>query len=130
MNRTWGISLSREEFEALVIEVLDDLPDDIAKHLENVDVVVAWSPTREQLQRVGVTHGGTLLGLYEGVPLTERGHYYGLVLPDKITLFQGPLQQMAINVEDLRHLVRRTLLHELAHHFGISDDRLRELGAY
>ncbi len=130
MSSGRGVHLSRDEFEALVVEVLDGLPEDIARHLQNVEVVVAWAPTPDQLRRVGLSRGQTLLGLYEGVPLTERGHFYGLVLPDKITIFQGPLQQMARDVDDLRYLVRRTVLHELAHHFGISDERLRELGAY
>lgn len=124
------IQVSREEFEQLVVEVLNALPEDIARYLENVEVVIAWAPTPDQLRRTGLRPGQTLLGLYEGVPLTHRGAHYGLVLPDKITLFQGPIQRMAYNREDLRRLVRRTVLHELAHHFGISDDRLRELGAY
>ncbi len=124
------VRLSREEFEQLVAEVLDSLPEDIVRYLDNVEVVVAWAPTPDQLHRAGLRPGQTLLGLYEGVPLTQRGLHYGLVLPDKITIFQGPIQNMAYNRADLRHLVRRTVLHELAHHFGISDERLRELGAY
>lgn len=125
-----AVRLRREEFEALVIEALEALPEDIARYLENVDVVVAWAPTRDQLRRAGLSSGEMLLGLYEGIPLTQRGHHYGLVLPDKITIFQGALQRLARDREDLRRLVRRTVLHELAHHFGISDERLRELGAY
>jgi len=124
------VYLSREEFEQLVVEVLDRLPPDIAGYLDNVEVIVAWAPTPDQVRRAGLAPGHTLLGLYEGIPLTKRGVSYGLVLPDKITIFQGPLQQVAYDREDLRRLVRRTVLHELAHHFGISDDRLRELGAY
>ncbi len=124
------VHVSPEEFERMVAAVLDDLPQDIARYLENVEVVVAWWPTRSQLRRAGIPPGRTLLGLYEGVPLTRRGISYGLVPPDKITLFQGPLQAQARDLEDLRAHVRRTLLHELAHHFGISDERLRELGAY
>lgn len=125
-----SVHLSRDEFERLVVEVLDDLPDDIARYLDNVEVVVAWAPTPDQWRRAHLAPGHMLLGLYEGVPLTQRGHHYGLVLPDKITIFQGALQQVAYDREDLRRLVRRTVLHELAHHFGISDERLRELGAY
>lgn len=124
------VRLSRREFENLVIEVLDELPDDILRLLDNVDIVVAAWPTREQLERAGVPPGETLLGLYEGVPLTERGLDYGFVLPDKITLFQGPLQELAHTREELREEIRRTILHELAHHFGISDERLQELDAY
>jgi len=124
------LHLSRVAFETLVVEVLESLPEDIAEYLENVDVVVADWPTRGQLQRVGLAPGQTLLGLYEGIPLTQRGAHYGLVLPDKITIFRGPLQAVARSEDDLRSRVRRTVLHELAHHFGISDVRLRELGVY
>lgn len=125
-----GVRLSHREFEELVAEVLDSLPEEILRLLDNVEIVVAWWPSREQLRRAGVPPGEMLLGLYEGVPLTERGASYGLVLPDKITLFQGPLQNLARDREELRAEVRRTLLHEIAHHFGISDERLRELDAY
>ncbi len=125
-----SVRLSAAEFERIVAEVLDGLPEDIAHMLENVDVVVEWWPSPEQLAQVGLGPGELLLGLYEGVPLTERGAYYGLVLPDKITIFQGPLQRVALNEADLRERIRRTVLHELAHHFGISDERLRELDAY
>ncbi len=125
-----AVDVSREEFERMVLDVLNTLPEDIARYLENVDVVIARWPTREELLRASVPPGQTLLGLYEGVPLTQRGIYYGLVPPDKITIFQGPLESIALNRDDLRARIRRTVLHELAHHFGISDERLRELGAY
>ncbi len=124
------VRVSAREFEALVAEVLDSLPEDIARYLENVDVVVEWWPTPEQQARAGVPEDELLLGLYEGVPLTERGTWYGLTLPDKITIFQGPLQHISEDRAALRENIRRTVLHELAHHFGISDERLRELGAY
>ncbi len=125
-----GVRLSDAEFEALVAEVLDALPEDIARYLDNVDVVVARWPTPEQRREAGIADDELLLGLYEGVPLTERGVHYGLVLPDKITIFQGPLERISRNRAELREHIRRTVLHELAHHFGISDERLRELGAY
>ncbi len=124
------IHVSQEMFEHLVAEALDALPEEIAQHLENVEVVVEWWPSPGQLRRAGLPPGELLLGLYEGVPLTRRGAYYGLVTPDKITLFQGPLEYVSDSLNDLRDRVRHTLVHELAHHFGISDDRLRELGAY
>ncbi len=125
-----SVRISEAEFEALVAEVLDSLPEDIARYLDNVDVVVARWPTPEQRRQAGVREGEMLLGLYEGVPLTERGVHYGLVLPDKITIFQGPLERISRTRAELREHIRRTVLHELAHHFGISDERLRELGAY
>ncbi len=124
------VHVSRDLFERWVAEALDALPEDIARYVDNVEVVVQWWPTWEQLRRAGLPPNGLLLGLYEGVPLTRRGIAYGLVPPDKITLFQGPLEQVSWDVDDLRRRVRHTLIHELAHHFGISDERLRELGAY
>jgi predicted Zn-dependent protease with MMP-like domain len=70
------------------------------------------------------------LGLYQGVPLTDRNHGYGLVAPDTITLFQGPIEAECSNMDEIGHVVRHTVIHELAHHFGINDNRLRELGVY
>jgi predicted Zn-dependent protease with MMP-like domain len=117
-------------FEELVAEALDSLPPDIQEKLENVEVVVEWRPSPAQMRRMGLGPGQTLFGLYEGVPLTERTSGYGLVLPDKITIFRQPIEAYCRSDEQVRRTVRRTVLHELAHHFGISDDRLRELGAY
>ncbi len=89
-------------------------------------------PTRDQMARVGLSNGSLLLGLYEGVPLTERTTHYGLVAPDKVTIFRGTILRIcpANDEEAVRSQVRRTVLHEIAHHFGISDQRLVELGAY
>jgi predicted Zn-dependent protease with MMP-like domain len=117
-------------FAELVAEALDSLPPDIQEKLENVEVVVEWRPSPAQMRRMGLGPGQTLFGLYEGVPLTERTSGYNLVLPDKITIFRQPIEAYCRTDEQVRQTVRRTVLHELAHHFGISDDRLRELGAY
>ncbi|GAB4449982.1 MAG: metallopeptidase family protein [Anaerolineae bacterium] len=121
---------SEEEFEQLVVEALDALPDEIHAALDNVEVVVADWPTPDELRSVGMKPGQLLLGLYEGVPLTRRGEGYGLVLPDKITIFQGPIERVCRTPAQVVRQVQRTVRHELAHHFGIDDDRLRELGAY
>lgn len=118
------------DFEALVAEALESLPEEIARYLNNVDVVIEWAPSPQQLHRLGLQPPQTLLGLYEGIPLTERTSSYGLVLPDRIAIFQRPIEQLCRTPEQIRAQVRRTVIHELAHHFGISDDRLRELGAY
>ena len=119
----------RARFEALVAAALDELPDDILSLLDNVAVVVADEPTAEQLRDVGLLdRGELLLGLYEGVPLTHRTSAYGLVLPDKITLFQRALESICPDEATLREEVQFTVVHELAHHFGISDERLAELG--
>jgi predicted Zn-dependent protease with MMP-like domain len=113
--------LGPDAFEQLVSEALDDLPDDIAGVMSNVAVTVEDEPPP----------GQPLLGLYQGVPLTRRGPYYGGVLPDKITIYRGPLERLAGgDPERLRAQVRRVVLHEIAHHFGISDERLVEIDRY
>ncbi|MEM7342954.1 MAG: metallopeptidase family protein [Chloroflexota bacterium] len=119
-----------EEFEQLVVEALDNLPDFFKKKLQNVEVVVSDWPTPLELQSVGLKPGRLLLGLYHGVPQTKRTSRYGLVVPDKITIFRLPIEQICRTREQVRRQVTRTVQHELAHHFGISDARLRELGAY
>lgn len=121
--------LSRSAFEQLVVQALDALPEEFLEALDNVEIVVESEPTRAQLA-VAAGEGYTLFGLYEGIPRTERTSGYGLILPDKITIFQGPISRAARSEEQIRETVRDTVIHELAHHFGISDDRLRELGRY
>jgi len=115
-------------FEQLVIEALDSLPDDIRRMLDNVEVTVAHWPSPATLRNVGLRPGQTLFGLYQGIPQTRRGSRYGLALPDKITIFQGPIEQFCRTPAAVRAQVRKTVLHELAHHFGITEKRLRELG--
>jgi predicted Zn-dependent protease with MMP-like domain len=121
---------SSEEFNDLVVEALDSLPDFFKEKLSNVEVVVSDWPTRAELRSVGATSRYNLLGLYQGVPLTRRTTNYGMVLPDKITIFRMPIERICHTRETIIKQVRRTVLHELAHHFGISDDRLKELDAY
>jgi predicted Zn-dependent protease with MMP-like domain len=122
--------MRRREFEELVLQALAGLPSDIRRLIDNVEIVVEREPTVEQLEAAGIDPDSdeTLFGLYEGVPLTERGVDYGLVLPDRITIFQGPLEEFCESREEIIREVRTTVVHELAHHFGISDERLRELG--
>ena len=116
------------EFEKLVLEALDQIPDEISDRLDNVDVVVEDWPTSEQMAGSGIEDGHYLLGLYEGIPLTDR-YGYDMVLPDKITLFQKPIEAICSSDEEIVTEVRTTVVHEVAHHFGIDDDRLEELGA-
>ncbi len=106
------------------------LPEEFLTHLDNVDVVVSDLPTRQQLTKAGAGRGSTLLGLYEGVPQTRRGEHYNLVPPDKITIFKLPIEEKCRNESDIYAEVERVLRHEIAHHFGISDDRLRDIGKY
>jgi predicted Zn-dependent protease with MMP-like domain len=120
--------MTREEFEGLVAEALADLPSEILERMDNVAVTVAYWPSRAQLARAGVESPHTLFGLYEGVPLTKRGAHYGMVPPDRITLFQGPLEAAGRTLAAIREQVRRTVIHEIAHHFGIDEDRIQELG--
>ena len=128
--------LSDTQFEALVGEALDDLPPFFQAQMSNIVVLVEMWPSRRLLREMDVSPGQTLLGLYRGVPLTERTHAYNLVAPDSITLFQGPIENAARGWEDgqfidnVREEVWHTVVHEIAHHFGIDDDRLHELGAY
>ena len=108
-------------FERLVDEALDELPDDIRSVMSNIAVTVEDEPPP----------GQPLLGLYQGVPLGRRGPYYAGALPDKITIYRSPIERMTGgSPELLRRQVRRTVLHEIAHHFGISDERLVELDRY
>jgi len=116
---------TRERFEALVADALDALPPDLGKMMDNVAVMVEEWPSAEQL--LGVR--GTLLGRYEGVALTQRSPlWYVGAMPDRIFIFQGPICERSADEQQLTALVRRTLIHEVAHHFGISDARLTELG--
>jgi predicted Zn-dependent protease with MMP-like domain len=113
------IEMSREEFEELVSEALDTIPPRLTRLMRNVVIVVEDDPPPQ---------AGTLLGLYEGVPLTERGDTYAGFLPDRITIFRRPLLAMCETRDDLVREVRVTVVHEIAHHFGIDDRRLHELG--
>ncbi|MHB1497607.1 MAG: metallopeptidase family protein [Acidimicrobiales bacterium] len=116
---------TREHFERLVADALDQIPEQLAKFIDNVAVFVEDWPTPAQLAGVR----GMLLGLYQGVDLTRRSpvSYVG-TMPDRITIFRGPISAMASDEQDLVRIVTRTVVHEVAHHFGISDRRLHELG--
>jgi predicted Zn-dependent protease with MMP-like domain len=119
------VIVTRRRFEELVADALDAIPEELAEEMENVAVVVEDWPTAEQ--RAG--RAGTLLGLYEGVALTNRGPIsYGGVMPDRITVFRGPLCGISSDEDDLAGNIWVTIVHEIAHHFGISDERLEELG--
>lgn len=120
--------MNREKFEGLVARAVESLPEEFAEHLDNIAITVQESPTRRQLVRSHVKRNMTLLGLYEGVPITERGNHYNMVLPDKITIFQRPIEESCQNEAEIVAMIRSVVLHEIAHHFGISDERLKELG--
>lgn len=120
--------MDTEKFEWLVAKAIESLPEEFRERLENIDVVVADEPTPAQLRVLEGKRGETLLGLYEGVPLTRRSHGYGFVTPDKVTIFQKPIEAICKNDDQIIAEVQRVVRHEIAHHFGISDDRLRQLG--
>ena len=121
------MKLSRREFEEVVVLALKRLPKFFRKKMKNVDVVVEDRASRELLSEMGLRSPFELLGLYQGVPLDRRGFYYGNVLPDKITLFQIPIESMCQIREELEDKVREVVIHEVGHYFGLSDEKLREL---
>jgi predicted Zn-dependent protease with MMP-like domain len=119
------VEVSEERFESMVADVLDSIPEELAAQLENVAVMVQDWPSSVQLNG----RRGTLLGLYEGIDLTRRSPIgYTGVMPDRITIFRGPLCAISRDEEDLARQVRVTVLHEVGHYFGMSDARLHELG--
>jgi predicted Zn-dependent protease with MMP-like domain len=120
--------MESERFEQLVVRAVESLPEEFRERLDNVDIVVADAPTLRQLTKTERKRGETLLGLYEGVPLPERNQGYGFVVPDMITIFQRPIEDMCESDTEIIAEVQKVVRHEIAHHFGISDDRLRELG--
>ena len=119
--------MDRERFERLVARAVEALPEEFITRLENIDVVVEDYPTQSQLTSVGLGRGQTLLGLYEGVPLTRRGAHYGLVPPDKITIFRKPIEGKCRYGGEIAAEIQRVLRHEIAHHFGIGDARLEQI---
>lgn len=122
-------AMDSEAFEQLVVEALESLPEPFGAYLDNVEVIVARRPSREQRRALGLKPWHTVYGMYDGVPYPERTSDM-LVMPDTIVIFQDPLVRDFRFAAELRDQVRRTVLHEIAHLFGISDERLRQLGAY
>ena len=123
-------SVSPLRFEALVRRALRHLPPWVAERMDNVDIVVQPRPTPSLRARLGLRPGTDLLGLYVGTDLTRRGEGYNFALPDRIYLFRAALERHARDRGTLEAIVRHTVIHEVAHHFGISDARLRELDRY
>ncbi len=119
-----------EQFDELVLSAIEDLPEAFLDFLENVAIVVEEWPDRATLESVGVRKRANLLGLYQGIPQTERTHGYNLVMPDKISIYRRPILMRCRSEQDVVELVQRVVRHEIAHHFGIDDDRLTEIGAY
>jgi predicted Zn-dependent protease with MMP-like domain len=119
--------MERAAFEQLVRAALESLPKEFKKKLENIDVVVEDYPSPELMAKLGLRSPVQILGLYQGVPLKRRGPYYGNVLPDRIIIFQGPIERYYWTDAEVTEAVRRVVLHEVGHYFGLDDKRLREL---
>jgi predicted Zn-dependent protease with MMP-like domain len=119
--------MKKRRFEQLVERALDSMPEELQSLLDNVVIFIEDHPSPETLRDMGVPRGDTLLGLYDGVPQTERTSQYGLVPPDRITLFQRPIEESCNMEEEIPEQIRRTVLHEVAHHFGIDEERMEEI---
>ncbi|MGA8848303.1 MAG: metallopeptidase family protein [Dehalococcoidia bacterium] len=119
--------MEREKFEALVARAIDNLPPEFQRKLENVDIVVEDWPTPRQLRQAKLSHPTQLLGLYQGVPQTRRGRGYGLVLPDKISIFQRPIESQCRFGDEVEAKIEEVVRHEIAHHFGLDDKTLRKI---
>ena len=126
------LNVDLESFAELVSQAIDSLPEEFLEALENVQVDIEEWPTPEDLEVVGLSHRNrySLLGLYHGVPLTSRHSQY-VAFPDRITIFQKPIEAVCGDDEQrIKEQVQRTVIHEIAHYYGIDDERLEELGAY
>lgn len=118
--------ISKDEFEKISKEIINSLPYEIRRKIENVEFIVLEEPSLRQKTRY---KGGLLLGLYEGVPLSKRARHYSGVLPDRIYIFMKPIIYHAkIANEDLREKIRKVILHEIGHYFGLSENELKEMG--
>lgn len=122
------IELTDGEFERLIARAMDELPSEYIRNLDNVAITFADEPTSEQLRKQGVREGSLLLGLYEGIPQTARySSGYSGILPDKITLFKRPILAVTHDESSLYEQVKRTLWHEIAHHYGLDHGHIHGL---
>jgi predicted Zn-dependent protease with MMP-like domain len=119
--------MTRDTFLARVNDALATIPQDFRDALQNIAIVVEDHPSTAQLREVDAGPGDTLLGLYEGTPLTERQWAHGNALPDKVTLFQGPIVEASEDEDDVVVAIGETLIHELGHYFGLSEDEIEEI---
>lgn len=122
------MKLNEKDFDKLVAKAIGNIPPEIQQHLQNVIISVDRRPSPEMLAEFGLSSDEPLLGFYHGVPLTERSAIEPPLFPDRIILFQEPLEEMCDTLEQLEEEIEITVVHEVAHFVGISDDRLEELG--
>jgi predicted Zn-dependent protease with MMP-like domain len=119
--------VQREKFESLVGDALASIPREFRDAMKNIAIVVEDEPSRALLHEMGIRPPETLLGLYSGTPLTERGWDYGNRLPDRISIFQGPHEREADDEEDLVVAIGETLIHEIGHYFGMSEEQIEAI---
>jgi predicted Zn-dependent protease with MMP-like domain len=119
--------MTRKEFEARVSDALASLPQRFRKAMANIAIIVEDEPDAELLDEMEIEPPDTLFGLYQGTPLTERGWQYGNTLPDRILLFQGPHEREAADEDDLIASIAETLIHEIGHYFGLSEDEIEDI---
>ncbi len=116
--------MTENKFREIVKQGIEAIPERFLEKLKNIDIVIEDEPSSYQLSKLNVRKGSFILGLYEGVPQTNRWHY-GQVLPDKITIFRKPITKMARSEEEVKEIVKNTVWHEIAHHFGMDERRIR-----
>ena len=121
------VEVSDQEFEKLIADAMDDLAEKVARNMDNVVVVWADEPTEAQRIKMKLQPYQTLFGLYEGIPKPARGAGYNLVLPDKITIFKGPIMRASQDMQQLKEFVHNTVWHEIAHHFGLNHAQIEAL---
>ena len=119
--------MERQEFEALVFRAIESLPEEFKNKLENVDMMVEDWPSPQQIRQLRLRSKAQLLGLYEGVPQTRRDSGYNMVLPDKITIFQKPIEAQCRSSQEIESEIGSVVQHEIAHHFGIGDATLYKI---
>lgn len=118
--------MTDEEFEKLVQKGIKAIPAKFLERLSNIDIIIEEEPTAEQLKKLRIRKNLLLFGLFEGIPQTKRWGY-SQVLPDKITIFKKPIEEYANSPEEIKEIVKNTVWHEIAHHFGIDERKVREL---
>lgn len=120
------VNMSLEEFQRLVDKAVEDIPEEFKKHLDNVDIGIEIWPTFEDIHSARIHPRSILFGLYRGIPKTKRGLYYSAVLPDKISIFAGPILSLSKDIKDAKRQIKKTVIHEIGHYFGMSEEAIRK----